>query len=188
MPRRASVTLFTLLSAAPATAEEIPEPPPETPPPPPAEHGYLGAGVSLTGDHFFNLAFAFEGGLKLPDVPLWIRGSADVGGTGDFEGTGPFRRARLGIEARVCGVPVLCGFGSLEAGYQTQVWESSDEDTEHHRGAIVTGRFGLDAGGSNLRFRLALEVSRYRHASDLAGSSTRWIGGGGVTMSLVYRL
>jgi len=173
--------LAVLLAPAPAAADIYLE----EPPPPPVEHGYLGGGFALSVDHFFNATLGIEGGWKLGDLPLWVRGDAERGGTGDFEGTGPFRRGRLGLETRTGG-PGLCAVGSFEAGYQTQVWAATDETTEHHHGAIVTGRVGLDAGGEHLRFRLALEISRYHHVSDVL--PTEWAGGAGLSMGLVYRL
>jgi hypothetical protein len=185
MPRLASLAVLpVLLAPALAGADILPSEPP--PPPPPVEHGYVGGGPSLTVDQsFMNVAFAFEGALKLPDVPLWVRAEGDLGTTGDFEGFGPFRRGRVGLETRTGG-PGLCALFGLEAGYETQVWKATDEETEHHHGAIVTGRVGLDAGGSNLRFRLVLELSRYHHVSDVL--PTEWTGGGGLVMTLVYRL
>jgi hypothetical protein len=201
--------LGLLLAATPAAAADdpgAPPPPPssppsltppsdpESPPPPPSpppaavhvDHAYVGAGPALGVAAFFTVAMMLEGGVKLPDLPLWVRGAVAAGSSFDFEGGGPLRRGGIGLEGRACSGRVVCGFLDFEVGYQTEVWESSDDPTEHHHGAIVGGRAGLDVGAS-VRFRAALEIFRYRHASDVMGSSVDWEGGGSISIGLAYQ-
>jgi len=124
--------------------------------------------------------------VKLPDLPLWVRAAAALGSSFDFEGGGPLRRGGIGVEGRACSSRAACGFLDFEVGYQTEVWESSEWPTEHHHGAVVAGRAGFDVGGS-VRFRAALEIFRYRHATDSMTSSPEWEGGGSISIGLAYQ-
>jgi hypothetical protein len=150
------------------------------------ESGYVGGGAGLTYDYFFNAYLDVEGGLRLPSVPLWIRGSLGYGVAGDVEGSGSFLQARLGVEARTCGS--TCLFVGLDVGRQTQTWGKQDETTEHHEGWLVGPRVGLDAGGAHTRFRLALEAYRYLRTSDVASVPDSTSSGAGITFGIVHRM
>jgi hypothetical protein len=173
--------------------QDLDEPQPLPPPPlPPApqEHGFIGGGFLLgaTGS-FINAALAVEGGLKLASAPLWIHGFLAKGSSFDFEGGGDLTRGLIGLETRGCSSHGVCGFIAVDVGYQTQVWNSLDEMTEHHSGMLIGPRAGLDAGGERVRFRFAFEVLRYDHHVDtLNGEANGWGTSGGFTMTLVYRL
>lgn len=172
--------------AQPGT-EEVPAISAPTIKPPDSERGFVGGGVMLGGDHFFNAAWVVEGAIRIPNTPLWARGQGATGGTGDFEGTGDFKRGMVGIEGRSCATQGLCGYLGLDVGYQTQTW-NGDEMTEHHEGLLVGPRGGLDVGGETVRFRLGLQLYKYHHHDDFAGSQPAWQGGGDLTMMVAVRL
>jgi hypothetical protein len=179
--------------ATPYTRDlDDPAAPPAPPVPAPhVETGFIGGGFILGGDQFIDAALAVEGGLRLGSNGLWLRGLFARGSAFDFEGGGNLTRAMIGLEYRGCSRQSFCGFVALDVGYQQQTWAGDDPDsmTEHHDGLLVGPRIGLDAGGDNLRFRFAFEATRYdHHAVTSAGESTSWQGGGGFTMTLVYRL
>jgi hypothetical protein len=160
-------------------------------PPPPPDTGFIGGGFLLGADHFINAALVVEGGLHLGGTPLWVRGLLAKGDSFDFEGGGGLTRGMIGVELRGCSGVGLCGFAAVDAGYQTQTWNGQDPDdmTEHHDGLLIGPRIGIDAGGDKVRFRFAFEATRYHHHEEINGnSSTSWQGGGGFTMTLVYRL
>jgi hypothetical protein len=160
-------------------------------PPPPPDNFFIGGGFVLGADHFINAALAVEGGLRLGATPLWVRGLLAKGDSFDFEGGGGLTRGMIGVELRGCSGPGFCGFAAVDAGYQTQTWNGQDPDdmTEHHDGLLIGPRIGLDAGGDRFRFRFAFEATRYHHHEEINGnSSTSWQGGGGFTMTVVYRL
>ncbi len=158
-------------------------------PPKPQERGSVGGGVVFASDTFLDAALVIEGAVKVPGVPLFIRGMGGLGGSADSDGGGEFVRVVGGIEARRCGSRSFCVFGGVDAGYQRQTWSASDdpfgEMTEHHHGLVIGPRFGLDAGGEALRFRLALDMLQYRHQSSV--SDTKWEQSVGLTMSIVRR-
>ncbi len=152
-----------------------------------SEHGFLGGGVLVGGDHFFNEAWVIEGAVKLPALPLWVRGVAAFGNTGDFEGTGDFQRWLVGLEARRCpSSSGMCGFVGFDIGHQSQTWNRAGEPMEHHDGAVLGPRFGFDAGGEQLRFRLGFELYKYRRRTP--GENPTWDGGGDVQITLAYRI
>lgn len=156
---------------------------------PRAETGFIGGGFLLGGDQFINAAVVVEGGLRLGSTPLFVRGLFAKGNSFDFEGGGGLTRGMIGVELRGCSSRAFCGFAALDAGYQQQTWSSEDEMTEHHSGLLVGPRIGLDAGGDNVRFRFAFEATRYDHRTEIGGNATtNWQGGGGFTMTFVYRL
>jgi hypothetical protein len=165
------------------------EEPPLAPPPQAAvesECAFLGGGLMVGADHFTNGALIVEGAVKLPRVPLWVHGQGAFGGSVDFEGSGAFRRVYAGLETRACTSPGLCGYLGLDAGYELQTWSAHGEMTEHFEGAVIGPRFGLDAGGTRARFRLGLELYRYRRGAD--SSMPRWVSGGDLAMTFAYRL
>ena len=152
------------------------------------EAGYVGGGVGLTYDHFFNAFLDVQGGIRLPSLPLFARASLAVGNAGDFAGSGDFKQARIGLEGRTCTSAAVCWFAGVDVGLQRQTWSDEDEMTEHHEGWLTGGRAGLDAGGANLRFRLSLELYRYARSSDVASLPDAATSGGGLTLAIVHRL
>jgi hypothetical protein len=165
--------------------------PPAAVPAPHVETGFIGGGFTLGADHLMNAALVVEGGLRLGGTPLWVRGLFARGNSFDFEGGGSMTRGMIGVELRGCSSQAFCGFAAIDAGYQQQTWNGDDPSdmVEHHDGLLVGPRIGLDTGGDNLRFRFAFEATRYDHHEEINGNSTtHWQGGGGFTMTLVYRL
>jgi hypothetical protein len=106
----------------------------------------------------------------------------------DFEGGGDFLRGLVGVETRSCFVPGACVVLGLDAGTQRATWSSGDESDpeEHHRGTVLAGRIGIDAGGDRVRFRGGMEVLRVRNSSNV--TETEWTGGIGFSVGLAYRL
>ncbi len=166
--------------------DEPSPPPPALANAPLADHAFVGGGSVLGHDEFFNAAFAIEGGIKLGAAPLWVRGLFAAGSSFDFAGGGSLVRGMIGLELRHCRFAAFCGFVGVDAGYQQQTWSDGDEMTEHHDGLLVGPRVGIDGGGARVRFRLAAEVVRYDHHASTGSSG--WESGGGVTMTVVYRL
>ena len=184
--------ILVLLFATTADAEPYhpyaasPGRPPE--PTPFRESAYVGGGAGLTFDHFFNAYLDVEGGVRLPELPLWVRGSLAYGASADVEGGGRFLQARLGLETRTCGSGVACLFLGFDVGRQQQIWSKFDEMTEHHEGWVAGPRLGLDAGGERTRFRLALEAYRYMRTSDVDGLPDSTASGAGLTLGVIHRM
>jgi hypothetical protein len=92
--------LAVILATTPAFADYHPyavSPGPAPEPKPVIDRGYLGGGAGLALDHFFNSYLDIEGAVRLADLPLWIRGSGAAGNAFDFQGSGSFRRLRVGL-------------------------------------------------------------------------------------------
>jgi len=142
------------------------------------ERGFVGGGMGLGADTFLNGSFVLEGARKIPHQPLWLRGSAAVGGSLDAEGSGNYLRGLVGLETRSCrSTGGVCGFIDLDAGYQA-------EDKLHH-GVVAGPAVGFDAGDEHLRYRFALELHGY-HDDDQPMST--WMLAPGFTMTVAYRL
>jgi len=179
----------TLLGSSAAFAEPDTEEPPVVQPRPAAvesERAFFGGGLMVGGDHFMNGALIVEGAVKLPGVSLWVHGQGALGGSFDFEGGGAFRRVFAGLETRACTSPGLCGYLGLDAGYELQTWSAPGEMTEHYEGPVIGPRFGLDAGGTRARFRLGLELYKYRRSAD--SMMPRWLNSGDLAMTFAFRL
>jgi hypothetical protein len=186
--------LAVILATTPAFADYHPyavSPGPAPEPKPVIDRGYLGGGAGLALDHFFNSYLDLEGAVRVASLPLWIRGNAAAGNAFDFQGGGSFRRLRIGLETRTCtgggGGCLIVGF---DAGHQTQTWSDDSDDLmdEHHAGWVLGPRFGLDAGGDSIRFRLALDVYKYLRTSDVDGVADASQGGVGLSLALVHRM
>jgi hypothetical protein len=151
------------------------------------DSGFLGAGVVVGVDRFIHAAVTLEGGIKLPDVPLWVHAVAATGGAGDFEGGGPYKRLLGGIETRSCSSIYLCLSLDLDAGYQSVTWvgDTGDPD-EHYKGMALAGRIGIDTGGEHVRFRAALEIITVHDRSNV--TSPAWDSGAGLAIGLAYQM
>jgi hypothetical protein len=133
-------------------------------------------------------SLVMEAAAKLPGRAVWLRGTGSYGGSFDFEGGGVFLRGTVGMEGLSCASPTFCWLGSLDAGYQRETWKGSDDGDpmEKHYGFLGGFRLGLDAGGDNLRFRFAFELNACDRHSNVSAPS--WDIGGGLTMTLAYRM
>jgi len=149
---------------------------------------FVGGGVSLGASHLIDAALVMEGAVKLPGHAVWIRGSGSYGGSFDFEGGGLFLRGSVGAESMSCSSPSFCWIGGTDFGYQRETWKDQDDDLaiEKHYGFLAGLRVGLDAGGDNLRFRLAFDLAACERRSNV--DATSWGLGGGLTMTLAYRM
>jgi hypothetical protein len=171
---RSSIVLILAL-AAPAAASP--------------DHGYMGGGAALTLDHFLNAYLDVEGAVR-PSVeaPLWLRGSFAYGADVDVEGGGRFLQIRGGVETRTCSSSGSCLFLGVDIGRQNQTWHKIDEMTEHHSGWVYGPRFGIDVGGEQTRFRLAIESYRYARSSDVDGDRAETEYGAGIGLAVVHRM
>ena len=118
---------------------------------------FVDGGV-VVGTDSVSPAFAgltLEGGLRLPGS-LWARGEVLVGAPlspPDNAHTGSYRAVRLGLEHHLCTQSaVACLVTGLDVGWRRY---QADEDTV--RGVELVAQVGLDIGGSNVRFRTALQ-------------------------------
>ena len=186
-----SIIVLVLLGSTAAAEPYYPyaaSPGPAPEPKPFVDSGYVGGGVGLTHDHFFNTYVDLELGYRLGDLPLWLHGQGAIGNSIDVEGGGRYKMLRGGLETRTCSRSGACLFLGLDFGHQSQVWESQDEMTEHHDGSIYVTRAGIDVGGDHTRFRLAAEAYRYARSSDVDGLPDRAIRGGGLSLAVVHRM
>ena len=118
---------------------------------------FVDGGV-VVGNDSVSPAFAgltLEGGLRLRG-PLWARGEVLVAAPlspPDNSHTGSYRAVRLGVEHHLCTQSsVACLISGLDVGWRRY---QADEDTV--RGVELVALVGLDIGGSNVRFRTALQ-------------------------------
>lgn len=181
----ALVAIARLAAAQPALADD-PPPPPAPPSQVVHDHAFFGGGVLISGDHFLNGAWMFDGGVRIGRLPLWAHATAATGGAIDADGRGDFWRLTAGIEAQGCTEANNCVFAGVDAGYEHQTY-NADPGTEIHHGPVIGPRLGVDAGGRNLRFRGALEI--YGYDREFVGMSPpSWQVGLGLTLAVVYRL
>jgi hypothetical protein len=182
-------------SASVATAQPAAAPPPypvyapsvyQPSPPPPPPVGFVGVGLTVTGDRYLNGAYLLEGGLKIPQVPLWGRGLAGRGGSIESDWGGDFTKLMLGVEARTCTRSYgACAFVGVDVGYQEQL-VTGNSDEHFHEGWVVGTRWGGSVGG-RIRFRPAVDVYWYRD-EDVSDpeDGVRWRRGCGITLAVVY--
>lgn len=124
--------------------------------------GYLGVGGSLGVQRGIMGGMSIDGGKRLGDTPLFVRGQM----TGGKSGTdGSFVQLRAGIEARGC-ISIVCAFGGVDLGYQRdhmiedQLFGSDPLEIDAHD-LVVIPRVGLEAG-TKIKLRTALEVPLYK--------------------------
>jgi hypothetical protein len=151
------------------------------------DNAFLGTGVVVGLDRYIHLAVTLEGGIKLPDLPLWFHAVAATGGVTDFEGGGAYRRLLGGIETRSCTSINLCLSLDLDAGYQSVTWlGDTDDPDEHDAGMALAARLGIDTGGRHVRFRAALEIVTVHDHSNVM--SLAWDTGAGLALALAYQM
>lgn len=152
---------------------------------------FVAGGLLLGGDRYLNGAFFIEGGIALPQRPIWLHFMAsygttqsglsfsDAGGRTDLE----YVRAIAGVELRFRRL-----FIDLDAGYQHQSGVSSGA-METHRGPWIGSRIGLELGGAvGIQGRLALEVYKYHDTTDTSeGRSVTWEDGFSLVASLGFQ-
>lgn len=131
---------------------------------PAPSQGYLGVGASLGVQRAIMGGMSIDGGKRIGDLPLFVRGQM----TGGKSGTdGSFVQLRAGVEARGCVFRnLLCGFGGLDGGYQRdhviddQLFDNGQIEIDAHD-VVLIPRVGIEAG-SKIRLRTALEVPMYK--------------------------
>lgn len=181
-------TVVFLLAATVAHADDQPQPLPQ----PAAElepqaSGFVAGGLLLGGDLYANGAFFIEGGIALPQRPIWLHVMAGYGDTAtllSFSGQKNFEymRAIAGVELRIRRL-----FVDLDAGYQHQGGRFGTMET--HRGLWIGPRIGLELGAAvGIQGRLAFEGYKYRHTSDtIEGRSVTWGDGFSLVASLGFQ-
>lgn len=125
--------------------------------------GGLALGISNSGEdgnhpsfQTLNFGAAFELGQRIADVdtPLFVHEQITAGVAGQvFGGSSYFVLARVGLEARSCGI-AQCGVFGIDVGYQHDGPSSGALDTVR-----LVPRIGLDVGGTTVRFRPSVDVS-----------------------------
>lgn len=181
--------LFTAGAAAGQPGLEDP-PPPRAPPvtPPYVEKMFIHGGALVTVDHFLNAAWFADAGLRLGDLPFAVHASIAKGGSLDADNGGDFWRWTAGVEARSAPAGSYAFF-NFDLGYQHQTWGNRADiefgEYEVHRGGLVIGRVGYDAGGEHVRVRATFEL--YSYHREFVDQMTAWQTGGGITLSLGYR-
>jgi hypothetical protein len=137
-------------------------------------------------DHFLNFAWLVEGGVRVPGTPIALRVSGAKGGSIDADNGGDMWRATAGLEVRSCVGCYASMLLGVDAGYQHQTWGQYPE-TETHRGPLVGGHIGVDAGTYHFRARAAFELYSYRREF-VEQDMTEWQPGVGFTAALGYRI
>lgn len=157
------------------------------PSPPATDHAYLVGGVTSSVDHFLNVAYAFDGGVRVGDLPIAVHATGAKGGSLDADNGGDFWRLTAGVEGRTYLASGSYGFIDVDAGYQHQTWSPNDLcEAEEHRGSLVGARVGFDGGGEHARYRLAAEA--YRYHREFVDHGTTWNTGVGLIALVGYRL
>ena len=136
-----------------------------------------GAAAPVAG---LNIMGALEAGKRLGDSAVWIHTAAAFGASGDDQGPGSNFQLRVGIEGRACAWEGrFCGVGGVDAGYQAGRWSDRDDASRNESvdALVMVPRLGVDAGGSRVRVRLALEAD-YALAAEREPSSSGKAGNG----------
>jgi hypothetical protein len=129
-------------------------------------------GASLDGGTLFNGttygAVTVDGGHRLADGPLWLRGAVSGGGSSpllsfDRVSHGRYLAVRAGAELRTAG-PTVRLVGGLDVGYRYLSYLETDRMFQTSRqtrssAADVVPRVGLDIGRGAWRIRPTMEVS-----------------------------
>jgi hypothetical protein len=137
---------------------------------------YLEPGVEVgaTRGGFYG-ALQLDGGHRLADTPIWLHARLAHGGMAGVDEvtmSSDFTEARLGLEARTCGLHGhLCLVGGLDAAYRHQRLVAEYDNQNDDLGAAIA-RLGLDAGGQHLRFRTGLEAGVDQRGSNSLGLTT----------------
>jgi hypothetical protein len=124
-------------------------------------------------DGYLTLGFRVELGTRVAPG-LWVHAILADGGQGKIfaTGSGTYTQLRAGADLMSCrSSGVLCIFVGADVGVEQTTWTGHDDpwfsddsstpmDTtdDHHR-VIGVARFGVDIGGTNLRWRPSIEVT-----------------------------
>lgn len=175
------LSLLTLVAlATPASAE-----PYDATEPPVASRGYLA--VSSVGgiDQYFRLGLSVEGGYRIADSRVFVRGQASMGASAGWLERGTYQQVRGGVEAKQCaGQPeALCAFAGADLGFTRDALSDVEgampmHAVEHDLAFIP--RVGGEVG-QRIRVRAAVELPMYRLTAD-----SRHEVGVGVTAGVGY--
>ncbi|CAN5203355.1 hypothetical protein BH11MYX1_BH11MYX1_33020 [soil metagenome] len=167
-----------LLATAPAFAAPLQEP--DFTPMPKA---YVGLGADAGLDSWLRLGFTAEGGVRIAETPIYVRGLVASGELADLFRSGTYAEYRAGAEARASfRRGTLSAFAGVDLGLERDHWrEGSDSGTglmHDDRMTLIAPRLGAEVG-KQVRFRAAIEAPiHHRSAKDGVGL--------GMTYSLVY--
>lgn len=180
-----TVVLFARSAVAQPGVEEPPAPPAPPAPRGFVDRGYVSGGLLMTVDHFLNVAWLLDGGVRLAELPIAIHASGARGGALDADSGGEFWRVMAGVELRLSPAHRGYAFLDMDLGYQHQTWGDDPSESEVHRGALAAARFGYDGGGEHVRFRATVEL--YKYHREFVDEMTTWDTGGGFTLASAYR-
>jgi hypothetical protein len=151
---------MTLTLAARAAAAESYD---ATQEPTPSQ-GYLGVGASLGVQRAIMGGMSIDGGKRIGDTPLFVRGQMTGGKSGS---DGSYVQLRAGVEARGCVFRnLLCAFGGVDTGYQRDhvidaaIFSNETTEIDAHD-VVMIPRLGVEAG-TKIRLRTALELPMYK--------------------------
>src|SRR5687768_11582299 len=109
MTRFVAFSLFLLTRVAIAGVDHEEPPRPIAPTPEPQlGSAFIAGGVLIGVDHFLNMAWLLDGGVRVPSLPIWLHAGLAYGNSVDFAGGGSFRRGTIGFEFRSCSVAGNC--------------------------------------------------------------------------------
>ena len=171
--------LIVVFAPSLAFAEPAPEQTDSTPSPT-TSYLQLGAfiGVDNTSARAAYLAATLEGGHRLGELPLWIRGQLARGSVSEIYQTAEsnsYLEARIGMELRGCEPRrIVCLFAGIDAGIRRERLMSDGHQLDGTYNVIVP-RVGVDLGNDHVRVRPAFEIA--------AGTDGV---GGGVSLAAAY--
>jgi hypothetical protein len=132
----------------------------------------LEVGLSHTG---FYGALQLDGGHRFGDGAFWLHGrlaQGSMAGIDERTMASDFTEARVGLEARSCGLHgLLCLITGLDAGYRHERLLADDDNTRADLAAAIP-RLGLDLGGKRLRVRASVETAFDQRGWDGLGLTT----------------
>jgi hypothetical protein len=179
------VSMSAVAAAQPALTSSTPAPASAAP------STYLQLdGMAGTVGEDLSASAAIAGGVELGDSPLWVHGELLHGDTSGFliDRNGTIDQARLGLEARSCGVRgIVCVMAGVDAavehsrvtGSGVNLFEVGPSDpvmTTEATTGLGIARIGLDIGGKHLRYRPGIEVAFDAHGEQAASvvQSVAW--------------
>jgi len=158
-------TAMLIVAFAPSLAFAEPaSEPTDSAPSPKRSYFQLGAflGLDTTSARAAYGAATVEGGYRLLDLPLWIRGLLARGSVAqvyEMPESNSYLEARVGIEVRGCEPRrIVCLFAGIDGGVRRERLLNDGQQLEGTFNVIVP-RVGLDVGTDHLRLRPALEIA-----------------------------
>lgn len=174
--------LLCLTATASAESYDATQPLPKT-------SDYVGVSASVGAQRGLQAAVHIDGGRRLDDSPLFVRGQITAARSGE----GELYQARVGLETRGCVFAELaCAFAGADVGYQRDLSEEhphyfgtgvgsggSYRYTDSHD-VLFVPRAGVELG-QRLKLRGTIELPFYR--SVVASTMDTEPGGMGVVLS-----